>query len=596
VDRRLSFAASSVLWLLPILGGGIVLLYLLKMRRRDLKVPATFLWPAMTYEIRANALFQRLRFNWLMVLQLLILTALVVGLAQPQCRREGLTGEVTVIVLDASASMKATDVQPSRFAVAQSEAQALINSKKPADRMAVVLAGPVPRVAYSLGNDAAALRRAVNSAEGTDAESDIGEAMRLAGAIAGKIAGARIILISDGVFPEVTNFGAGKAKVEFRSMGTRQSNVAIQALGVDQGYVYFGVKNYGLDAQKASLTLYADGKVLNAFNFSVGGGKTYGKTLLAPKQAEVIEAKLDVADDLAADNYAVCLAGGAAQIKALLVSPGNLFLERALSLDPRLVLDKSPSLPTSARDGAYDLVVFDGVPEQPVQAKAILSFGKARPGKIVRNPALVEARGEGSFADVDLGGGFAAEAVSYQPKPGETTFIQSGNLPLVVGSKGKIPSLYVAIDPLKSDLPLQPAFPVLVGTALDWLFPAGRLSGVLAADSGRTLSLEAEGLDELTILSPQGKQRLEATNGRFVLRRLAEVGTYTLQYPTPRKLYVQLRSENESNIKPRDSVTLGSAPVSQLSSIWSLADLWPYFAGLALLILAFEWWLFARKS
>ena len=44
-------------WLIP-LAGIILLLYLLKMKRRDLRVPATFLWPERVEEIRANALFR----------------------------------------------------------------------------------------------------------------------------------------------------------------------------------------------------------------------------------------------------------------------------------------------------------------------------------------------------------------------------------------------------------------------------------------------------------------------------------------------------------------------------------------------------------
>src|SRR3954470_14408010 len=102
------------MWLLP-LAGIIILLYLLRMRRRDIRVPASFLWPERTDEVRANALIQKLRFSWLLVLQLLALTLVVFAVAKPQTKQHGLAGEVTVLVVDASASMGATDVKPSRF-------------------------------------------------------------------------------------------------------------------------------------------------------------------------------------------------------------------------------------------------------------------------------------------------------------------------------------------------------------------------------------------------------------------------------------------------------------------------------------------------
>ena len=96
-----------LMWLIP-LAGVILLLYLLKMKRRDLRVPATFLWPERVEEIRANALFQRLRPSWLLFLQLLALLLIVGSLARPQTKQKGLAGEVTVFVIDTSASMSAT--------------------------------------------------------------------------------------------------------------------------------------------------------------------------------------------------------------------------------------------------------------------------------------------------------------------------------------------------------------------------------------------------------------------------------------------------------------------------------------------------------
>ncbi|RYG19780.1 hypothetical protein EON82_21025, partial [bacterium] len=80
----MSFGNPSALWWLLPLAGIIVALYLLRMRRRELRVPATFLWPARTDEVRANALFQRLRPSWLLFLQLLALLLAVLCLARPQ--------------------------------------------------------------------------------------------------------------------------------------------------------------------------------------------------------------------------------------------------------------------------------------------------------------------------------------------------------------------------------------------------------------------------------------------------------------------------------------------------------------------------------
>ena len=116
----------SLIALLP-LAGAIILLYLLRLRRRDLVIPSVFLWRRAVQDIQANAPFQKLRRNLLLFLQLAALACLVAGLAAPFFLASRLGGRSTVIVLDASASMKATDADGSRFAEARRRAQEIID-------------------------------------------------------------------------------------------------------------------------------------------------------------------------------------------------------------------------------------------------------------------------------------------------------------------------------------------------------------------------------------------------------------------------------------------------------------------------------------
>ena len=58
----------------------IVLLYMLRLRRREQTVSSTYLWRTLVQDRAANAPWQRLRRNLLLLLQLLILAALVLSL------------------------------------------------------------------------------------------------------------------------------------------------------------------------------------------------------------------------------------------------------------------------------------------------------------------------------------------------------------------------------------------------------------------------------------------------------------------------------------------------------------------------------------
>ena len=62
----------------------------------------------------ASAFFQRLQRDPLMLLQILALIALTLALARPAVTVTGYGAKRVVVVLDTSASMKATDVSPRR--------------------------------------------------------------------------------------------------------------------------------------------------------------------------------------------------------------------------------------------------------------------------------------------------------------------------------------------------------------------------------------------------------------------------------------------------------------------------------------------------
>jgi len=130
----MTLQAPLLLWWFVPVAAFIILLYLLKIRRRTVVVPAVFLFPQVTTDVRANAFWQRLRFHWLMVLQLLVALLLVTALARPAIMGRGWQGQTVVFVLDASASMNATDVKPSRFEEAKRRVEKWLNDLRPNDQ------------------------------------------------------------------------------------------------------------------------------------------------------------------------------------------------------------------------------------------------------------------------------------------------------------------------------------------------------------------------------------------------------------------------------------------------------------------------------
>src|SRR5512132_2840030 len=118
----MSFIAPLALLAAAVIGPIIVAMYLLKLRREDRKVSSTFLWQRMVRDVEANAPWQKLRRNLLLLLQLLLLLLLALALARPFFRTTGIAGRNLIVIVDRSASMGATDVAPTRLAAAKRQA------------------------------------------------------------------------------------------------------------------------------------------------------------------------------------------------------------------------------------------------------------------------------------------------------------------------------------------------------------------------------------------------------------------------------------------------------------------------------------------
>src|SRR6516165_2360797 len=135
LNTPLGLAAWSVLAGVPV---GIIALYFLKLRRRPVRVPSTLLWQRSLEDLHVNSLFQRLRRNLLLFLQLLAVALAMLALAGPRTKGSGAQGQRYVLLIDNSASMSSTDVAPSRLGQAKEAAKKIVRDMG-SDDLAMVI-------------------------------------------------------------------------------------------------------------------------------------------------------------------------------------------------------------------------------------------------------------------------------------------------------------------------------------------------------------------------------------------------------------------------------------------------------------------------
>jgi Ca-activated chloride channel family protein len=603
----------------------IILLYMLRLRRTELPISSTFLWRQLVRDREANAPWQRLRLSWLLLLQLLILAALVVTLARPFATVKTITSGRIVLMLDASASMNATDVEPNRFAAARKIALDLVDTLGPEDTMTVIRVSAVPEILAAASRDKLVLRDAIRSAEPSDVSADWLAAMTLAAGGAIGVDRLKVVIISDGGLPP--DLPPVLGDVLFVPVGEQASNLAISALatGALPGrtpQLFARISNYGTAQTDAILDVWLDGTFDTARRYTVpAGGYVDVSDIELPQAFDTLTAHLTlptgstVRDYLSIDNVAYAVRDRSGAGRVLLVTKDNLFLEqvfRSLRGVELFRIDPTENLPQDK----FDLYVFDGVLPDRLPDGELLIINPPRgtdffqlsnelkpAGPITVDPEDPRARNLDVYMKtVNLQAFRVLRGVDWG-----TVLVQVDGYPLVVA--GEVENRQVAILPFdvrypNTDLALQPAWPILVAELAAWFSPPRitDVGGSLSPGAPVTVRF-IQNADEAVVTGPDGqKTTLNPDGSEAVFADTLEPGLYRVdlrkggQTLKSEEFAVNLFDPNESRIEPQQNITIGATTVSQgRREETARREFWPWVAGIGLALLMLEWWLYRRS-
>src|SRR3954453_147896 len=351
----------------------LLVLYFLKLRRREMPVSSTLLWRKAVQDLQVNAPFQKLRRNLLLLLHMLLLILLCLALMRPVANFKQGAGKLTVILIDRSASMGAKDAadgKRTRLEEAKRLAHEVVDSMKRDDNATVIPFDESAETLCPLTPDTAKLRNAIDAIEQTDRKSKLKLAYQLAEAQAAFIPEQN----RANVKPDVFLFSDGRAvdsesltlrgNLTFNKIGDdKTGNIAIVALSAKRNYenptevqVFARLANYGPEVVEADVNLSV------ATEFASGVPtyqiKSSAHTKLLPERwsdaereaaekagtrdQNSVEFKLDLTtaavlrleqmhkegDALAADDVAQVVVPPPKALSVLLVTDSNFFLEK----------------------------------------------------------------------------------------------------------------------------------------------------------------------------------------------------------------------------------------------------------------------------
>jgi len=589
-------------WLTPGLAGlaaaiavpSLLVLYFLKLRRRDVEVSSTFLWKKSIQDMQANAPFQRLRRNILLLLQLLALALGLAALAQPMMAGGASENERVVFVFDRSASMSAVEGDDgfSRLDRAKADAIAYIDamndgavlSQSDAQEAMLIVFDASAEVILPFTSNKSRLRAAIRSIEPTDAPSDISQAMRLARANVdqfkediGLVPGAPIVVWSDGRVDGADDVQLHpKTQVEYRRVGEPNTdNVAITSMRVERAFddpesatVFVALQNASELEREVLVEFGVNGDIVAARAMNLPGigddgrpvpmGVVFSRTMV---DQAVLTARLAIEDALETDNLARVFLPAAEQLSVAVVTTGNLFLSSAFEGMPVRLTTLTPDGFEQARREVrldeYDVFVMDGW--MPVLDAADSGDGPSLPpGRYLLFGQVPSMRGltPGAEGTIDepaiitdhkrdhptlrlsaIDSVTIAQTVSMDASIGATVIAETSSGPGIVEiAEGPVKAIVVAFGAADSSWPFDPGFVLFLASAVEYL---GSDGGDFSQDDirpGGTLTTRIP-IDarDVKVITPDGRRVTvnPAADGRISYGPIPNAGLYEVTWDGP---------------------------------------------------------------
>src|SRR5215475_14408021 len=606
---------SPLSFLLATLAVPLLLLYFLKVRRRQQMVSSLLLWDSSLRDREASAFFQRLQRDPLMLLQILALLALTLALARPAVTVSGYGAKKVVVVLDASASMKATDVSPSRFVSAQREALGLVSRLGEGAEVMVIETDVQPKVLVPFTRDRDQVVSGLRGAQAHDLPNRLGDAIRTARALVGPDPRAEIHVFTDGAHPDSIKGQADDVRVRWVGVGQRGRNVAITNLAIRRNYfgafdsqAFLSVVNFSDEAQTLSFTLHIDSDLIAEKSLTLEPNVRRAVVLpFSHSGGGVVRARLNVSDDLEADNVAYAVIPPPRTISVLLVSPGNLFLEKALKTDPQVTLEVRQ--PENYQGGmeTFDVVVLDSVSPQRLGNGRFVLVNTVPPDVPLEvlgrldNPTIMDwDRNHPIMRQIDFAKVTIEDAMRVRPLAAGKSLVEAVGGPLIYAlEERERKAVFFGFDLFKTDFPLRVAFPLILSKSLRWLHPAGLDQSSLQLATGQPILLPVEyGVTTATVITPSGRRvKAQVNRGMASFADTDEVGVYTVVTGRGEtRVAVNLMNAEESDLTPRPLPTIVEGMKPESPTVPIQRELWPYFVLLALLAFAVEGALYWRRQ
>ena len=632
---------ATLMTVAGIAGGLTVVLYILKLRRRPIAVPFSRIWERILRDKEATSLFSQLKRLLSLLLQLAMLAALIFALGDPRIAGNFIEGRNVVVLVDASASMKATDAEPTRIEAAKKKVREMISGLGGSDRMLIAQMDASLTPLSTMTGEVPDLELAADQLRATDTRADFARGLSFAIDSLRDLPKPEIVVISDGALGDVGPVGEalGDTKLSFVPVGKSKKNVAITGFSVrrypldkSRYEVMLEVTNTNDEPVDVELSLLGDGAVVDVTRIKLGANERlprfYKDLAGASRTLEaVIKLGDGTADTLPADDHAYALMPERRRARVLVVTKANTYLEAALLLDEYLdvTMVKPSDYPPA---GAYDVTIFDGVAPPPAPNGGGLFY--LNPPEEGAPPVKLGKKIDGFGFDIwdrkhpilrwmALENIQIANGHALKGEKGDKVIGASALGPiLMAGRRSGRKFVAAGFDPRDSDFVLRVAWPLFVLNTINFFVEEDThyISSYRTGDVWRIPAPSS--LETAQLVDPSGKEhKVPVKEGRAIFLG-EQAGFYKLLVngngsaaadtddaakesdaadDGETMFAANLSDPRESLIEPVETLEIGGKTAGEVSGFTAgvRREIWLYLLLAVLLVSLIEWFTYHRR-
>lgn len=442
----------------------VLLYYFFRKRYETTTISSTLFWEQSMRETRVSPYLKNLQRNALFYLQMAALLLIVFILLGPYLTKEEAVGGHTILIVDTSATMLASNEGTSLFARNQEAMKELVASR-PGELITIMTTGKEPIVVIREETDGEAIMTAIDKLTVTYEHEYMERAIEFAKSIT--TTGAAIHIYTDSL--DQATFSEGESAITWTIHGDENPkiNVSIDKFGAvktpEGTEAIIRITNDSDDTQIGAVHIkdLLTGNLLIAETFSIEGEEEVLLSFKELPESKLLRAEIVVEDDYEVDNTAYILLGNETG-EAVVDGHLHELVKRAFEAVGLTVTTGSTTEMLAAQEES--IIVTNDVSFLKKGTKPVIIVG--RNDKSTEPVAgAVQNTSDPLFTVANISDVYVSAL--YPSFKSYTTIATVGDKPFI--QKSKRGDIVILADIELTDWPLHPSFPLFVWSTVELL-------------------------------------------------------------------------------------------------------------------------------